>query len=367
MVMRVNVLLVEPEYYARYPPLGLMKLATFHRSRGDDVNFVRGLSDNEDCNPDIVKITSLFTYAWKPVHEAIEFYHDLYPDAKIDVGGIYASLMPERIRSQYPFVHVHVGLFNPAEYCIPDYDIIKTEKKWADWNSSILFTSRGCVRKCHFCMVPRLEGKISSAEINIRDYIHPDHKKIILWDNNFLASPRWKEVIKELQDIGLEVDFNQGLDARLIDDEKARLLADLKMGTCRLAYDSANEALAFRKATKLLLDYGIKNRKILVYALYNFFDTLNLSGDSPDEFLIRINNILDVGCVAYPMRFEPLDSLKKGQYVSPLWTGQRLEAIAKARRVMGYGGAFPAYTGLVEKFKTAKCFDDAFRLRPKGE
>lgn len=364
----MKVLLVEPDYYTKYPPLGLMKLASFHKSQGDEVSLVRGLIDNKDFNPDIIKITSLFTYAWKPVHKAIEFYHNLYPNAKVEVGGIYASIMPERISAQYPYVYIHIGLFKPAERYLPDYDILKTVKKWSEWDSSILFASRGCIRRCPFCVVPKLEGKINSVKTSIKDYIYPGHKKIVLWDNNFLASPKCKEVIKELQDIGLVVDFNQGLDARLIDEEKARMLADLKIEIYRLACDSLDEADAVKNAVKLLSNYGIRGRSILIYSMYNFFDNSNSSGDSPSEFLTRLNCILGLKCVAYPMRFEPLDSLTKGQYISPLWANYQLEAIAKARRVIGYGGAFPPYEGLVNKFKSAKNFDDAFRLRlPRNE
>ena len=63
------------------------------------------------------------------------------------------------------------------------------------------------------------------------------------------------------------------------------------------------------------------------------------------------------------MRFEPLDSLNKGQFISPYWTAKRLEMIANARRVIGYGGAFPPYKGLVDKLQTASSFDEAFGLR----
>jgi len=122
----MKVLLVEPDYYTRYPPLGLMKLSSFHKSRGDDIDFVRGLVNNCNYDPDIIKITSLFTYSWKPVHRAIEFYHRLYPRAKIEVGGIYASIMPERIRLKFPFAFIHKGLYNPAERYMPDYDMLKT-------------------------------------------------------------------------------------------------------------------------------------------------------------------------------------------------------------------------------------------------
>ena len=70
-----------------------------------------------------------------------------------------------------------------------------------------------------------------------------------------------------------------------------------------------------------------------------------------------------MGVVAYPMRFEPLDSLKKNQHVDIKWTSKQLEMVAQARRVIGYGGAFPPYNGLRKKFIDAKDFEEAFSLR----
>ncbi|HEY9246215.1 MAG TPA: hypothetical protein VIO11_05140 [Candidatus Methanoperedens sp.] len=361
----MKILLVEPDYYTKYPPLGLMKLASYHRSRGNQVKLIRGINSDINLNPDRIEITSLFTYAWSPVHNVIEFYHNLFPDAKIEVGGIYASIMPERIRSFYPFVNVHVGLYEAAEHYSPAYDILIDIEKWKDWNSSIIFTSRGCIRNCPFCIVPKMEGKIRSVAPDVQNYIYPEHKTVTLWDNNFLASPDWKEVIKNLQETGLKIDFNQGLDARLIDEEKARMLADLRMPILRMAYDGIGGKKDITKAVNLLEDYGLKRRNILFYTLYNFYDSTKSNGDTPDVFLAKLKDIQKLGCVSYPMRFEPLTSLKKNQYISPLWTTEHLEAIAKARRVIGYGGAFPPYEGLIKKFENAKDFTDAFGLYPE--
>ena len=360
----MNILLVEPDYYTRYPPLGLMKLASYHRSQGNQIKLVRGTSNVISFNPDKIEITSLFTYAWKSVHKAIEFYHLLFPNAKINVGGIYASLMPNDIKSVYPYVNVNIGLCEVAEQYMPAYDILKDVEKWKDWDSSIIFTSRGCIRDCPFCAVPKLEGKIRSIITDVENYVHCEHKKIILWDNNFLASPDWKEVLKNLQEMGLKIDFNQGLDARLINEEKAKMLAGLKIPIVRMAYDKVDEKNAIKNAVNLLADYGINRRKILFYILYNFYDDGQAYGDTPDDFLAKIRDIQELGCVSYPMRFEPLVSKKKNHYISPLWTVEKLEAIAKARRVLGFGGAFPPYEGLVNKFKKAKDFDDAFSLYP---
>ena len=95
----------------------------------------------------------------------------------------------------------------------------------------------------------------------------------------------------------------------------------------------------------------------MVYVLYNF-------RDDPEDFFERVRNVLEWGAVAYPMRYEPLDSLKKNQYVSPNWTREQLEMVAKARRVLGFSGAFPPYKALVEKFQKAESFEEAFKLKP---
>ena len=360
----MKILLVEPDYYTKYPPLGLMKLASYHRSHGNNVKLVSGIDKSINFDPDRIEITSLFTYAWKPVHQSITFYHNLFPEAKIMVGGIYASLMPDHIKALFPFVNTHFGLFDKAEHYLPAYDILLDTEKWKDWDSSILFTSRGCIRNCPFCAVPKLEGKIRSTVGDVEKWIFDGHKKVVIWDNNFLASPDWKKVLKKLHELDLNVDFNQGLDARLINEEKARMLAKLKTSMLRMAYDNIDEKEAITKAVNLLTKYGVRKKKILFYMLYNFYDTAQSCGDTPNTFLARIKDIFELGCVSYPMRFEPLNSLKKNQYISPLWTAEHLDLIARARRVIGYGGSFPPYEGLVKKFQNAKDFNEAFRLKP---
>jgi hypothetical protein len=168
-------------------------------------------------------------------------------------------------------------------------------------------------------VVPRLEGAISPVLSNIKDYIYPGHKKIILLDNNFLASPKWKTILKELKDINMPVDFNQGLDARLIDEEKARLLADLKVAshglTFRFAYDYLEEKVQYPMQLICYPTTGLKEDISYIY-FNNFYDYNKAIGDTPETFLERINDVLEMKCTIYPMRFEPLDSLKKNQYVS---------------------------------------------------
>ncbi|MBI0582461.1 MAG: hypothetical protein JET69_05535 [Methanomassiliicoccales archaeon] len=296
------------------------------------------------------------------MHKVIEHYHALYPNAEMRLGGIYASLFPAQIKERYPFIDIHIGLHEGADTYLPAYDILEQVDRWKGWDASIVFTSRGCIRKCPFCVVPKMEGKLRSVAPDIEKFIHPNHKKVILWDNNFLASPDWKNVLTTLKEGGWKVDFNQGLDARLIDEEKAAMLAEFKLPVFRMAYDWVGEKDEVTNAVDLLANQGIKRRNILFYCLYNFFS--EGVGDDPSSFLQRTIDVLDLGCVSYPMRYEPWNSLQKNSYVSPLWTTGQLELIAKARRVIGFGGAFPPYEGLIKKLKNASGLDEAFSIRP---
>lgn len=351
-----RILLVEPskskKYHTPYPPLGLLKLAAYHKEKKDKIRLAKGFSA-DGFVPDIIYITSLFTYAYEPVHDTICYYSKRYKRAKIMVGGIYATLCPEHLHNAFgDKIEVHQGLFLDAEDLLPDYSLVP------EWKASILFSSRGCIRKCRFCSVPQIEPQFE-AKSSIKHLIYPGHKKVILWDNNILASPYWRNIFDELEELNIEVDFNQGLDARLIKENVALRLMKLRLPILRLAYDSNSVKKALEKAIKLLKSVGISGRKILVYCLYNHLDT-------PEDLLQRIKDLIELGVVAYPMRFEPLKPCPKNTYISPNWTAEQLEMVADARRVIGYGGAFPPYEGLKKKVLKAKTFEKAFQLRPRS-
>jgi len=195
---------------------------------------------------------------------------------------------------------------------------------------------------------------------SIRHLVAPGHRKVILWDNNLLGAANWRDLIAELKQIGLTADFNQGLDARRITEEVAEEFRGLRIDPVRMAYDVPSERTALQRAIPALKRAGFSLRDMIVYVLYNF-------RDSPEEFLGRLCDLMDWGVVAYPMRFEPLDSLAKNRYVADKWTSEQLEMVARARRVIGYGGAFPPHDGLRKKFLEARNFEDAFTLRPEKQ
>ncbi|MEM3191824.1 MAG: hypothetical protein QW292_07000 [Candidatus Parvarchaeota archaeon] len=361
----MRILEVEPDYYTKYPPLGLLKLGKLEERRWNEVRLVRGTERDLDFVPQKILITSLFTFAWKPVHNAIDFYHNKFPRADIIVGGIYATLMPENIRKSFPFVKIHSGLVEEAEGILPAYHLLKQVDKWKDWKKSIVFTTRGCIRKCPFCVVPKIEGGMKEPKFSILPLIHPSHNEVVIWDNNFLASPYAKDILIELRDGGYKVDFNQGLDARLMTEEFAGLLADIKSPSIHMAYDWPWEGPYVVKAIDLLASAGYRRRDLIFYVLYNFYDFKYSKGDTPEDFFHRIRDLMEWGASAYPMRFIPLNSLTRNGFVSPLWTAEQLEMIADARRVLGYAGTFVPYRGFVDKILNACSFEEAMQLRPK--
>ncbi|MEO0080222.1 MAG: hypothetical protein ABIK44_06060 [candidate division WOR-3 bacterium] len=130
-----------------------------------------------------------------------------------------------------------------------------------------------------------------------------------------------------------------------------------KVPIVRLAYDSDGSREPLKKAIELLKAHRYDGRRIIVYCLFNHNDT-------PETFFHRDRDLIDWGVVAYPMRYEPPEPRPKNTYVAPAWTSERLEMVAQARRVIGYGGAFPPYEGLRIKFARARNFAEAFSLRP---
>ncbi len=348
----MHILLVEPTYRSRYPPLGLLKLASFHRLRGDTVELVRGCK-NPSREPDRIYVTSLFTWAWKPVWEAVKFFKEKFPNTELSLGGVYASILTDHARKSGAD-SVHIGVLSETENLMPAYDLVP------NWDASILFSSRGCNNRCTYCAVWRMEGSLNSCKRSIKSLIFPTHKRIIIWDNNFFQSPYWRQILNELAKIGKPVDFNQGLDARLLTEEAAKALSKVKSLCIRLSYDRAEMSKYVKQAVERLSANGIRRRRILVYTLYNF-------NDNPYDFYNRVNDVLTWGAVVYPMRYEPLDSLERWKFVDKYWDAERLERVEDFRRVYGYGGTFPPYNWLVERFNKSSSFDEAFELPTTGE
>jgi len=352
----MHILLVEPEYYSRYPPLGLLKLASHHRSKGDSVELIRGCATPK-YKPDLIYVTSLFTWAWKSVWKAVSYYKCMFPNIDVWLGGIYASLMPKHAKSSGAD-HIYTGVFKDAEEMMPAYDLVPR------WDGSIIQTSRGCNRRCPYCAVWKIEGKINATKRTIKHLIYPKHTRIILWDNNILQSPYWRDIFEELtwfsQTKRMNIDFNQGLDARLITYEVAEKISYMRILCVRLSYDYKSLRNHVERAIHMISSYGIRRRRIGVYILFNYLDT-------PDDLFERVKDVLNIGAVAVPLRYQPLDTLEYNAHIGPNWDKERLKMFGNFRRVCGFGGVFPPYRWLVERFNDSRSFEEAFQPPQRNE
>jgi hypothetical protein len=294
-----------------------------HKSKGDKVDFYKDGTEYYfghkngvlEENYDIIYITSLFTYDYEVVVRCIRKFKDFYPDAEIKVGGVLATLFSHLIEKDTG-IKPHIGLLPEAEIFRPDYSL------FPNFHYSLTYTTRGCIRKCKYCVVPILEPRFFVREYWEND-INPVSQKIIFWDNNWLASPNFKEDIKKLKKIGKPYDFNQGLDCRLFNEEKAQLLAETKINPLRFAFDSPSQDGHIQKAIRIAKKHSLND--IRVYVLYNSPEGY----DTPDFFYYRIQELNNLGAASYPMKYRPIDNTQRN-WISPQWDKEVLRGLKLA-------------------------------------
>jgi len=288
---RYKFLLVEPVAKTSYPPLGLMKISSMLKERYKGCQVIPQVGNSLESritSPNKIYITSLFTWDWKSVAECARYYNNNFPNSEILIGGIGASLVQEDIFNETG-IKPHKGLYDEAEFCSPDYSLTFGRMNGA----SITCTSRGCPRNCEFCSVKELEPRFFVKE-NWEKDIEEKYPKIVFWDNNFLASPNFEEDCIEIEKFNKKVDFNQGLDARLLNEERARILFRINVDPIRLAFDDVNYENAVLNAINIVKKYS--KREIMVYVLYNFLD-------KPEELYYRINLLNKEGVLSFPMEY----------------------------------------------------------------
>lgn len=183
---------------------------------------------------------------------------------------------------------VSVKLPPEIEKCDPDYSI------YPEYNFSIIYNSRGCIRDCYFCFVPKKEGYIHKYS----DYkFMRRHKKIRFLDNNFLAFNESMRILKELVDSQIPVSFNEGLDIRLINMENAKLLSELNYypNEYIFAFDDIKYLPVIKKKTKILKMFIKKDWKLKYYIYINREMAIK-------DILSRVNWCLDNKILPYIMR-----------------------------------------------------------------
>ena len=295
-----NVLLVEPNFpipaksrnHSNFLPIGLLKIASYLRTKDINVELIRyehkkeknpdnnqttlfpiikgeeNVDENVNDTPDLVCVTSIFTYWSKYVKDAVQHFKNKYPDVPVIVGGIYASLMPQHCKEYTGCDDVIFGTIDEAEKLIPAYDLV-------DVDYQILHTTRGCIRKCGFCGTYIIEPEWLCKK-SIKDEIFM--KKLIFYDNNLLANPYIEDILNELIELRKErkisyVESQSGFDGRILKKKPylAKLLFDAGFKSPKIAWDhSVKQAPLIEEQIKILEDGGFKAKDISVFMIYNF-------------------------------------------------------------------------------------------------
>jgi len=255
----LNILLAHVD--GKLPNLALMRISAHHKSIGDRVVLQRADTERETftppfemMRPDKVYVSCVFSKNMRLANTIASSY----PDSMLGGSGLWKpNHLPEHMR-----------------HLMPDYDI------YGITDTSYGQTSTGCCNECGFCIVPEIEGTYKEYA-PISEFHHPDHNKLVLWDNNILVGrDTLKEKFDYIHEHGLKVSLNQGLDARLTTPEVAGMLADLpcynlsfKSKTYYFAWDYMKNEDKIVQGFHNAIEAGIKPYTIMSYVLVGYDTT----------------------------------------------------------------------------------------------
>lgn len=292
----------------RFPNLACLKLSGYYKEQGHEVKLVTDYDHLNDY--DKVFISKVFTDTFVP-EEVLEL-----PNVEYGGTGFYfdkAPNLPDEIEHHFPDYHLYDEFINDR---IANGEKRSEFKEYLDY--SIGFTTRGCFRKCEFCVNQKYDRVFKHSPLE--EFYDPSRPKICLLDDNFFGCPNWKEILQELQATGKRFKFKQGLDERLLTDEKCEMLCSAKYdGMITFAFDNIADYDLIEKKLKMIREHT--DQIFVFYVLCGFdrndkYDEEFWRQDIEDTF-IRIKLLMEYKCLPYIMRFEKYqDSPYKGMYIT---------------------------------------------------
>ena len=277
-----------------FPNLPLMKISAWHKKRGDSVEWYEPLFSQDI---DICYMSKVFTFT-----EDYQFPVNAKEIKKGGTGYFYPSggpKLPEEIEHIYPDYEIY-------------YDRIPEVK-----DTAYGFLTRGCPRGCDFCIVKEKEGRKSCKVANLSEFWN-GQKNIVLLVPNLFACSEWRILAQQLINSKAWIDFSQGCDIRIMTEEMARMIMQMKIKQIHFAWDKYKDKEMIVKKFKMFKDItGWDKRKMTVYVLTNFDTTY-------EQDLERVYTLRELGYWAYIMIYEK-EKLPKGHITKKLqrWVNNR--------------------------------------------
>ena len=325
-----------------FPNIPLMKIAAWHKSQGDSVEWYEPLFSG---HMDKVYMSKVFSFT-------PDYQYHIDADEIIKGGSGYCISLVDDTTPQSVYTDQYgVFLLNnnyenrngimlpkkkevfdkskdielpyEIEHIYPDYSL------YGITDTAYGFLSRGCPRGCDFCHVEAKEGKASRKVADLSEFWN-GQKNIVLCDPNILACRQWKDLLQQLIDSKAWVDINQGLDIRLMTEEKAAMLKQIKMKQLHFAWDRYQDKDIILPKFKMFKEItGINERNLIVYVLCNFDTTL-------EQDLERIYTLREMGYWAYVMLYDK-EHIPKGHELRKMarWVNNRF-IFAKCNRFEDY-------------------------------
>lgn len=305
--MRIGLIDVDGH---NFPNIALMKISAYHKQRGDHVEWYDRMFSG---HMDKVYMSKVFSFTE-------DYLYPIDADEVIKGGTGYCIRLENGV--EVFDQAMNVSLPPEIEHMYPDYELYATDTAYG-------YLSRGCPRGCDFCHVQAKEGCRSYKVADLHEFWN-GQKNIVLCDPNILACKQWKDLLQQLIDSKAWVDINQGLDIRMMTEEKIEMLKQIKIKEWHFAWDRYEDKDLILPKFKMFKEMtGISERKLIVYVLCNYDTTI-------EQDLERIYTLRDMGYWAYVMLYDK-EHIPRGHELKKLarWVNNRF-VFAKCERFEDY-------------------------------
>lgn len=297
----------------KFPNIALMKISAFHKNKGDAVEWYDPMFSGE---MDIVYLSKVFSFSE-------DFIYPIHAKKIIKGGSGYAIGINDG--KEFYNLSADAHLPEEIEHIYPDYSLYPDLTK----NAAYGVLTRGCPRQCSFCHTSIKDGTISRKVANLSEFWR-GQKNIVLLDQNILACKDWRDLLQQLIDSGARVEFNGGLDIRLMTEEKAQFVKQIKQKLVHFAWDRYEDKEKIIPRFEMFKKIsGFPAWKMIVYTIVNYDTTI-------EQDLERIYTLKQLGYWAYVMIYNK-DKLPRGHIY------RKLQRWCNNRYIFGSGVTFDEY------------------------